>query len=100
MSNHDQERLAVFAQILREQTSASSRSQQQRLATALTTLGNITTIEAREFLNVMHPSGRINELRNQGWGIEPPRVRYVDDCGVVHSIANYVLKSLPVRSAA
>ena len=100
MSNHNQARLAVFAQILREHRSVSSQSQQQRLAVALTILGSITTIEARDYLDVMHPSGRIKELRDQGWGIVPTRVRHVADCGTIHSIANYVLKSLPVGRAA
>lgn len=99
MSNHDQARLAVFAQILSEHKSISSQSQQQ-LAVALTILGNITTIEARDYLDVMSPAARLLELREQGWGIVSIRVRHVAECGTVHSIANYILKSLPVRSAA
>ena len=99
MSNHDQARLAVFAQILSEHKSISSQSQQQ-LAVALTILGSITTIEARDYLDVMSPAARLLELREQGWGIVSIRVRHVAECGTVHSIANYILKSLPVRSAA
>ena len=100
MSNHDQARLAVFAQILSEHKSISSQSQQQRLAVALTILGNITTIEARDYLDVMSPAARLLELKGQGWVILSIRVRHVAECGTVHSIANYILKSLPVRSAA
>ena len=100
MSNHDQARLAVFAQILSEHRSISNQSQQQRLAIALTILGNITTIEARDYLDVMSPAARLLELREQGWVIVSIRVRQVAECGTVHSIANYILKSLPVRSAA
>ena len=100
MSNHNQARLAVFAQILSEHKSISSQSQQQRLAVALTILGNITTIEARDYLDIMSSAARLLELREQGWVILSTRVRHVAECGTVHSIANYVLKSLPVGRAA
>ena len=93
-------RLAVFAQILSEHRSGSSQSQQKRLAVALTILGNLTTIEARDYLDIMSPAARLLELKGQGWGIVSTRVPHVAECGTVHSIANYVLKSLPVRSAA
>lgn len=95
-----QERLAILGHILKEHQSVSTQSQQQRLALALTYLGSITTIEARDYLDVMHPSGRIKELIEQGWGVVSSRVRYVAPCGAVHSIANYVLKSLPLGRAA
>jgi hypothetical protein len=100
MSNHDQARLAVFAQILSEHRSISSKSQQQRLALALTYLGNITTIEARDYLDIMHPSGRIKELKEQGWLIISSRVRHIAPCGASHFIANYVLQTLPLARAA
>lgn len=98
MSNS--KRLAVFAQILSEHKSISSQSQQQRLAVALTILGNITTIEARDYLDIMHPSGRIKELKEQGWLIISSRVRHITPCGASHFIANYVLQTLPLARAA
>ena len=60
-------RLAVLGHILKQHQSVSTQSQQQRLALALTYLGSITTIEARDYLDIMHPSGRIKELKKQGW---------------------------------
>jgi hypothetical protein len=95
-----QERLAILGHILKEHQSISSKSQQQRLALALTRSGSINTIEARHYLDVMHPSGRLKELREQGWLIDKITVRYVAECGSVHHIANYVLKSLPLGRAA
>ena len=95
-----QERLAILGHILKEHQSVSTQSQQQRLALALTYLGNITTIEARDYLDIMHPSGRIKELKEQGWLIISARVRHVAPCGASHFIANYVLQSLPLARAA
>jgi len=100
MSNQNQDRLAVFDQILNEHRAMSSKCQQMRLGKAFTTLGNINTFESRQCLEVLHPSGRIRELKAQGWNIEKVWVYVVGERGLKHRIANYVLKSLPARSAA
>ena len=96
MSNQNQDRLAVFDQILNEHQNISSKAQQARLGKAFTTLGNINTLEARKCLEVLHPSGRIKELKAQGWDIEKVWVYVVGECGLKHRIANYFLKGLPV----
>ncbi len=93
-------RVAILGHILKEHQSVSTQSQQQRLSLALTYLGNITTIEARDYLDIMHPSGRIKELKKQGWLIISSRVRHIAPCGASHFIANYVLQTLPLARAA
>lgn len=50
------------------QLSTATTAQQARLLAALRQ-NPITTIEAREVLAIMHPAGRIKELRAQGYEI-------------------------------
>lgn len=66
-------------------------AQRARLLAAMREVGSISTTEARLFLEVMNPSQRVTELRNQGaeidtaWTLEPSeagrdphrRARYV-----------------------
>jgi len=51
--------------------------QRARLLAAMREAGHVTTTEARLFLEIMNPSQRVTELRNQGaeidtaWALEP-----------------------------
>lgn len=74
-------------------TDTSIKSQQWRLTNALRASPNgITTIQARADLNIMHPSGRVRELRRCGYQIETIRMMTTDDYGRKHQgIARYVL---------
>jgi hypothetical protein len=76
-------------------TDTSTRSQQLRLLNALRASPNgITTIQARADLNILHPSGRIQELKRRGYQIETIPVTIEDDYGRKHrAIARYVLLS-------
>ncbi|HRH77923.1 MAG TPA: helix-turn-helix domain-containing protein [Cellvibrionaceae bacterium] len=68
------------------------RAQQQRLLKTLIEKGSITTVEARQELNVMSPAPRILELRAQGHWIVTEYVTVVDQYGYVHrGVAKYVL---------
>ena len=69
----------------------SASAQRNRLLEALSRRP-ISTIEARRYLNILHPAGRVKELRhNEGhqllttWSYEP------SDCGKPHRVARYVL---------
>ena len=69
----------------------STEAQRQRLLAALRR-SPVTTIEARRDLDILHPAGRVKELRhNEGhqiltaWSYEPT------DCGKLHRVARYVL---------
>lgn len=70
---------------------AAAREQQRRLLLAALRSGPISTIEAREQLNVIHPAARVMELRADGhrivttWSFEP------DAWGRPHRVARYVL---------
>lgn len=49
---------------------------------------------ARANLNILHPSGRIQELKQRGYQIETIQVTTEDDYGRRHrAIARYVLKA-------
>ncbi len=69
----------------------SASAQRNRLLEALSRRP-ISTIEARRDLDILHPAGRVKELRhNEGhqiltaWSYEPT------DCGKLHRVARYVL---------
>lgn len=96
----NQDRLAVFEQILNDRQNISCKAQQWRLAKAFDLVGSINTFEARKCLEVIHPAGRIRELKAQGWKIEKVWIYVVGECGVPHRIANYFLKSDSVGGAA
>ncbi len=69
---------------------ASIKAQRKRLFRALQA-GPINTIEAREFLGIMHPAGRIKELRDLGFNIKSiPTL--IEQNGVQSTIATYHLR--------
>lgn len=56
--------------------------------------GSLTSLEAREMLGILHPAGRVLELRKRGWHIETQSVGGWDAQGRPHKRnALYVLKS-------
>ena len=93
-------RKVVLAQILRDSPNVSTDTQQSRIITTLLKLDGFNTWEARNDLNIMHPSGRVKELKEQGWVIDTLRVKVFDDMGKAHTIAHYILKGLPRERAA
>lgn len=69
----------------------SNAAQQGRLLQYLKQYDSITTLKARDELSVMHPSGRIRELKQAGCSIITQTVIDVDAAGVKHRQALYVL---------
>jgi hypothetical protein len=55
-------------------------------------LGPVSTFEARNHLDIVHPAGRIQELREDGYVIETLRHFEPSESGKRHSIAVYVLR--------
>ena len=77
---------------IREQYRGDGRSQQcMRLLEALRHFP-VSTFEARRYLDVMHPAGRVQELRDQGHEIDTLRLSEPSDVGRPHCIAVYVLR--------
>ena len=65
-------------------------AQRARLLKALRR-GPVTTLQARGRLDVMHPGGRIMELRRMGHEILTLRTRETTPGGQQHVVARYVL---------
>ncbi|APR06264.1 helix-turn-helix domain-containing protein [Thauera chlorobenzoica] len=70
-------RKSLLQQIHADFPGNDSGAQRLRLLAAMREAGHITTTEARLFLEVMNPSQRVTELRDQGakidtaWTLEP-----------------------------
>lgn len=54
-------------------------------------LSPLSTPEARDILHIMHPAGRICDLRKQGYRIETHRCHEATSEGAVSVVAQYVL---------
>lgn len=52
----------------------------------------LSTFEARKYLDVPHPAGRVQELRDAGNEIDTLRLSERSDVGRPHCIAVYVLR--------
>ena len=71
-------------------SNATKASQQGAILAALR-VGPLTTVTSREALGVLHPAGRIMELKRLGFTIETRKVRRFDADGRPHTVAEYVL---------
>jgi len=73
--------------------STSVEAQRARLLARLQ-IGALDTFTARRELHVMHPGGRIKELRAAGHPIRTERVTLTDEDGITHNgVALYYLSS-------
>ncbi|MBY0576365.1 MAG: helix-turn-helix domain-containing protein [Gallionellaceae bacterium] len=80
-----------YATLLRTVSGNDVATQRARLTAALK-VAPITSFDARRFLAIYHPSGRIQELRAQGLKILTRRVNQIDDAGVIHPrIGKFIL---------
>lgn len=71
----------------------SYEAQRGRLLQYLQEHGSITTLQARHKLAVMHPAGRVKELRASGYQIATYWVFDFDSGRVCHRQGLYVLKA-------
>lgn len=72
--------------------SHSYAAQRGRLLQYLKQHSSITTLQARHLLAVMHPAGRVKELRDSGHPILTYWAFDTDSAGVRHRQGLYVLK--------
>ena len=69
----------------------STEAQRQRILDRLR-LSPLDTLTARKELDIMHPGGRVKELRWRGYNIQTVYIQRVnEDSGEVHRIGRYVL---------
>lgn len=61
--------------------------------------GAITTAQAREQLDIMHPAGRVRELKARGNNIVTVWDSWTSEHGIKHRIARYILvQKQPIQS--
>lgn len=76
----------------RKITDTSAPAQRARMLERLQVAGRVDTFEAREQLNIVHPGGRVLELRKMGYPIMTERQTITDSNGFKHSgVAVYYL---------
>lgn len=66
-------------------------AQRQRIAEWFKSYNSLTTEEARQILDIMHPAGRIKEMRARGFDIMTVWENYPTSSGKMHRMARYVL---------
>ncbi|MDO9068410.1 MAG: helix-turn-helix domain-containing protein, partial [Deltaproteobacteria bacterium] len=72
-------------------TDNSTASQRSRILAHLKQNGDLTTLQGRHQLNIMHPGMRICELRKQGYQINTIWTLDYTPEGNVHRVAKYVI---------
>ncbi len=72
----------------------SAENQRAKILKHIRTNGSLTTLEAREELGIMHPGGRVMELRKQGFEIETHWINEVDTAGKEHRTGRYLFASI------
>ena len=82
---------ALLVSIRNKYRGDSRTDQGSRLLEALR-LFPISTFEARKLLDVMHPAGRVQELREDGYCIDSLRTSEPSEIGRPHRIAVYVYR--------
>lgn len=86
------EKLGKHSKKIKQLDNNTNQSQRQRLLDWLRSEGTITTIQAREELNIMMPAARIYELRlKDGFNIKTVWTTETTDKGYPHRVARYIL---------
>ncbi|MEH6365558.1 MULTISPECIES: helix-turn-helix domain-containing protein [Pseudomonas] len=77
----------------------SVHAQRARLLERFHQVGSVTTIAARNDLNIMMPAARVKELRELGHPIKTHRITMTDEQGRTHQgVALYYIGALPADS--
>lgn len=77
---------------IRDQYRGDTRTDQARRMLEALRQTAVSTFEARRYLDIMHPAGRVQELRDDGHEIDTFRLSEPSDVGRPHCIALYVLR--------
>lgn len=78
------------SKITKQLYSNSSPSQRARLVKYFETCPRLSTLQARKELGILHPCGRIMELRRSGHKIDTHWIKEADSNGVLHRVGLYV----------
>ena len=78
---------------MKENTHDNSTSSQRKRILSWLSHSPLTTLEARQHLDCMHPAARVMELRKRGLSIDTIWVNDLAPSGKTHRVARYVLKA-------
>lgn len=67
-----------------------AETQANRSLEAFRLFTSLTTQDLRQELDIMHPAGRVKELRGRGFNIQTHWENYPTTCGKKHRMARYV----------
>ncbi len=84
------DKLRALAQICSEFMGVSVATQRERLRRAFEHFPSLSTVEIRQGLDIIHPAGRVQELRDEGATIHTLWTTVVSDNGANHRVANYL----------
>ena len=76
------------------QYSNSASSQRTRILQHFKSNPRLSTIEARNVYGILHPPGRIKELRKKGYQIDTYWTSEPDSNGVLHRIGVYIYNGI------
>lgn len=85
------DKVAALKRILLQFKGNSRATQRDRLRAALHECGKLSTVEIRVHLDIIHPAGRIQELREEGLNIITLWTTVESETGEEHRIADYLL---------
>jgi len=71
----------------------SAASQRARILDHFSKCPRLSTIQARDEYGILHPCGRVMELRRSGYRIDTTWIKAPDANGVFHRIGQYVFQS-------
>lgn len=72
----------------------STTVQRQQIHEYLKINGSASTFDLRNTLDIMHPAGRIFELRKKGIKIKTIKINQASPQGELHKVAYYILKQV------
>lgn len=75
-------------------------TQRERLKEAFNRYVTLTTLEIRRWLDILHPAGRVRELRHDGLDIVMFRKAQETEAGVKHLVGHYVYRRDGGKSGA
>jgi hypothetical protein len=83
-------KVAALKMVRDKFSGTASETQRQRLRAAFEIVPKISTQEARQYLDMLHPAGRVKELREEGFNILTLWTTVETDAGCKHRVADYL----------
>ena len=72
----------------------TTATQRARILKHFADCPRLSTIQARDELGILHPCGRVMELRRRGYRIDTHWIKEPDSNGVLHRIGLYIFQGM------